>query len=199
MTFLRLVRRHVNPGGALVAAGFFLLVAVLTAFAAGPDSQLLQRIGPGILWVAALLASLLPVGTVFAPALENGTLDQLRVSGLAYETIAAARIASLWLSFAPPLLLAAMAAGVLLQAPIQPLLAGLLLGTPALAALGVLAAALVAGARGGEAIAGLIVLPLALPILIFGAGEAYRLLAAASLFAVFTAPFAAAAALRAAD
>jgi heme exporter protein B len=145
----------------------------------------------------------LPVGSLVADDVRDGTIDQLRVRGLALETIMAARLASHWLSFAPALLLAAVLGGAMLNADIAPLALGLAIGTPALAGLGLVAAALVAGARGGPgaggALAGLIVLPLALPVLIFGTGEAWRLLAAASLVLTALSPFAAAAAIRAAE
>ena len=181
---------------------FFILVSALFPFAVGPDARLLARIAPGVVWVAALLAALLPVETLFAPDMDDGTLDQLASRGIAMETVAAARIAAHWLGFAAPLLAALPVAGVLLgmdfEAGLRVAL-GLLIGTPALAALAAVAAALTAGLRGGGALAGLIVLPLALPVLIFGVGGgpgALKLLAAASLVVTALAPFAAGAALR---
>ncbi len=182
---------------------FFVLVAALFPFAVGPDARLLGRIAPGIIWVAALLAALLPVETLFAPDLEDGTIDQLASRGIAMEVVAAARLTAHWLGFTVPLLLALPVAAVLVGmdgATGWRLAQALLLGTPALAALAVIAAALTAGLRGGGALAGLIILPLALPVLIFGVGAAtpgaLKLLAASSLVAVAIAPFAAAAALR---
>jgi heme exporter protein B len=182
---------------------FFVLVAALFPFAVGPDARLLARIAPGILWVSALLAALLPVETLLAPDMEDGTLDQLASRGIAMELVAAARILAHWVGFALPLLAALPAAAILVgleAAQGWRLALALLLGTPALAALAVVAAALTAGLRGGGALAGLIVLPLALPVLIFGVGSAapgaLRLLAAASLVSLAVAPFAAAAALR---
>ncbi len=182
---------------------FFVLVAALFPFAVGPDARLLTRIAPGIVWVAALLAALLPVETLLAPDADDGTLDQYAARGIAMELVVAARIIAHWLGFALPLLAALPVAGVLLGldgAQGVRLGLALLLGTPALAALGVVAAALTAGLRGGGALAGLIVLPLALPILIFGVGSdapgALKLLAAASLVALAVCPFAAAAALK---
>ena len=163
----------------------------------------IRRIAPGVVWVAALLAALLPVETLVAPDVEDGTIDQLVVRDVALEIVMAARIVAHWLGFALPLVTALPVAGVLLG--LDPgsgvrLALSLLLGTPALAALGVVAAALTAGLRGGGALAGLIVLPLALPVLIFGVGAlvpgALQLLAAASLVALAVSPFAAAAALR---
>ena len=205
--FLTLVRRDL----ALIARSpalwmpvlFFILVAALFPFAVGPDARLLARIGPGIIWVAALLAALLPVETLIAPDLEDGTLDQLAARDIPMELVAAARILAHWLGFALPLLAALPIAAVLTgmdAATGWRLALALLFGTPALAALAVVAAALTAGLRGGGALAGLIILPLALPILIFGVGAAapgaLKLLAAASLVTLALAPFAAAAAMR---
>lgn len=182
---------------------FFVLVAALFPFAVGPDARLLARIAPGVVWVAALLAALLPVETLVAPDVEDGTIDQLASRGIAMELVIAARIIAHWLGFALPLIAALPIAGVLVgmeAATGWRLALALLLGTPALAALGVVAAALTASLRGGGALAGLIVLPLALPVLIFGVGAeapgALKLLAAASLVVLAVAPFAAAAALR---
>jgi heme exporter protein B len=182
---------------------FFVLAAALFPFAVGPDARLLARIAPGVLWVAALLASLLPVETLLAPDVEDGTIDQLMSRGIALELVCAVRILAHWLGLAVPLLAALPVAGVLLgleAAAGTRLALGLLIGTPALASLAVVAAGLTAGLRGGGALAGLIVLPLALPVLIFGVGAdadgALRLLGAASLVAVAIGPFAAAAALR---
>jgi heme exporter protein B len=209
--FLRLVRRdlaHAFGTGAALPIVFFLLVATLFPFAVGPDLALLGKVGGGALWTAALLAALLPVERLIAPDLAAGTLDQLVVRGIGEEAIALARIIAHWLSFGPPLLLAAILAAALLGLD-GPTLArlelGLLIGTPGLAALAVATAALTAGLRGAGALAGLILLPLAVPLLIFGAGAlgagsagAYKLLAATSLLLVAGAPFAAGAALRAA-
>ena len=209
-----LVRRDLalalaRPSALLTPVIFFVLAAALFPFAVGPDARLLARIAGGILWVAALLAALLPVETLVASDRADGTLDQLRSRGIALEIVMAARLVAHWLGFAVPLLAALPVAGVLLGLPgvgLARLALGLLLGTPGLAALALLAASLTAGVRGGGALAGLIVLPLALPILIFGAGllagsgsggGALKLLAAASLVLVAVAPFASAAALRA--
>ena len=188
---------------------FFVLAVSLFPFAVGPDARLLARIAAGVIWVTALLASLLPIETLFEPDRADGTLDQYVARGIAFETIAAARIISHWLAFGPALLVTVVLAAALLNLPgamLPPLLLGLLVGTPALAALGVVAAALTTGLRGGAALSGLLVLPLALPILIFGAGmltadggaaSAVKLLGASSLVVVAMSPFAAGAALRA--
>ena len=198
---LALLRRRASA--VVVPVIFFVLVAALFPFAVGPDARLLTRIASGVLWVAALLAALLPVETLVAADRADGTLDQLVTRGIALETVAAARLVSHWLGFALPLLAALPVAGVLLGidgAVLARTALGLLLGTPGLAALALIAASLTAGLRGGGALAGLIVLPLALPILIFGVGGgagSLKLLAAASLVLVAAAPFASAAALRA--
>ena len=208
--FLALVRRDLARAfgtGATLPIIFFLLVATLFPFAVGPDLALLGKVGGGALWTAALLAALLPVERLFAPDLAAGTLDQMVVRGIGEEEIALARIVAHWLSFGPPLMLAALPASALtgLDGPtLAGLEFGLLLGTPGLAALAVATAALTAGLRGAGALAGLILLPLAVPLLIFGAGAlgpgsagAFKLLAATSLLLVAGAPFAAGAALRA--
>lgn len=208
--FVALVRRDLamllrRPAALAIPVVFFVLVAALFPFAIGPDPRLLARIAPGVLWVAALLAALLPVETLVEPDRADGTLDQLAVRAIPLELVAAARMTAHWLGFALPLLAALPVAGVLLGADgaaLARLALALLLGTPGLAALALVAASLTAGLRGGGALAGLIVLPLALPVLIFGVGAAspgaIKLLAASSLVLVALAPFAAAAALRAA-
>lgn len=185
---------------------FFLLVATLYPFAVGPDGPLLARTGGGVLWVAALLAALLPVDRLIAP--DTALLDQLVVRGVAEEAVAAAKIAAHWLGFGPPLMLAAISASALLKldgTTLATVELGLLLGTPGLAALGVTVAALTSGSRGGAALTGMLMLPLAVPLLIFGAGSlgpagdgGLKLLAAASLLLTGIAPFAAGAAIRAA-
>jgi heme exporter protein B len=205
---LRELRLAASGGNALLPVIFFLLVATLFPFAVGPDRPLLARAGGGALWMAALLAALLPVERLVEPDRASGVLDQLAVRGLSEESIAAAKLAGHWLSFGPPLMLAALPAAALMKLP-QPVLLrlelGLLVGTPGLAALTLMVSALTAGLRGTGALAGLLMLPMAVPILIFGAGlieqgsdtGALKLLAAVSLLLVAAAPFAAGAAIRA--
>jgi heme exporter protein B len=199
----RELRRAWSTGGLALPVVFFLLVAILFPFAVGPDSKLLARIAPGVIWAAALLAALLPVERLVAPDLESGVLDQLAVRGLPDSGVAAAKVAGHWLGFAPALLAATVIASGLLQLPgdaLAPLLLALLIGTPGLAALGVATAALVAGLRGAGALAGLVMLPFAVPLLIFGAtaGQpgALKLLGAVSLLLVAGCPFGAGAAVR---
>lgn len=206
---LREMRLAATSGNALLPLIFFLLVATLFPFAVGPDGPLLARTGGGALWMAALLAALLPVERLVEPDRANGMLDQLAVRGVADENIALAKLAGHWLSFGPPLMLAAIPAAALMKLPREVLLRlelGLLIGTPGLAALTLIVSALTAGLRGTGALAGLLALPLAVPILIFGAGliersgdnGAAKLLTALSLLLVAAAPFAAGAAIRAA-
>ena len=191
---LRDARRGLT-GAAWLPIAFFLLVAALMPFAIGPDARLLSRIGPGAVWIAALTAALLE------PDRADGVLDQLLLHGVADETIAAAKIAAHWLTFGPLLIVAAFPAAALLdiggQALAQLLLA-ILIGTPALAALAVAVAALTAGLPRAGSMAGLLLLPLAVPLLIFGAANALLLEAAVSLLLTAGAPFVAGAAIRAA-
>ncbi|MFM6852567.1 MAG: heme exporter protein CcmB [Sphingopyxis sp.] len=209
---LSLIRRDVaqewRSGRWWLPIAFFLLVATLYPFSVGPDAPLLARTGGGILWVAALLAALLPVDRLFAPDAASGRLDQLAVRGVADEVVAAARLLSHMLGFALPLLAATVPGAALLGLPGAlwgRLALGLAIGTPGLAALSIMVAAMTLGTRGAGALAGLLVLPLAVPVLIFGAGmlhpmgnSALLFLCAASLVLVGIAPFVAGAALRAA-
>lgn len=203
--FWRDVRRGYAGGGATLVVAFFLLVAVLFPFAIGPDATLLARVGGGVIWAAALLAALLPVERLVQPDMATGVLDQLAVRGISPAMVAAVKIAAHWCAFAPPLMVAAVVAAGLLDLSAQRLLmveVGLLLGTPGLAALAVATGALVAGLRGAGAVAGLVMLPLAVPLLIFGAGaieggaSGLKLLAAFSLVLVVGAPIIAGAAIR---
>ena len=185
---------------------FFLAVAMLFPFAVGPDAQLLARTGGGVIWVAALLAAILPLDRLIEPDIELGFFDQWALRGISEEWIVAVRVLAHWLSFGPPLMLASLIAAGLLGldgATLRTVEIGLLVGTPGLAALGVTVAALTAGLRGGTALAGLLVIPLAVPLLIFGAGSlstggegGLALTGAVSLVMLAIAPFAAGAAIR---
>ena len=205
---LRELRLAAAGGAALLPLVFFLLVATLFPFAVGPDGPLLARAGGGALWMAALLAALLPVDRLIEPDRASGVLDQFALRGTAEETVALAKLAGHWLSFGPPLMLAAVPAAALMKLPpdvLARLELGLLIGTPGLAALTLGVAALTAGLRRGGALAGLLMLPLAVPLLIFGAGYlergegsgALQWLGAVSLLLVAGAPFVAGAAIRA--
>jgi heme exporter protein B len=203
---LRDLRRAAGAGAALPVL-FFLLVAALFPFAVGPDSALLARTGAGVLWMAALLAALLPIDRLVAPDAETGVLDQLAARGIADEAIAAAKLIAHWLAFGPPLMIAAIPGAALLGldgATLGRLELGLALATPALAGLALMVSALTVGLRGGGALAGLMMLPLAVPLLIFGASTASgegaaapKLLAACALLLTAATPFAAGAAMRA--
>jgi heme exporter protein B len=203
----REVRLAWTGGGLWLPIVFYLAVATLFPFVTGPDKALLARVGGSILWIAALLASLLPIERLVLPDRQSGVLDQLHLRGWADEWVAAAKIAGHIVGFGIPLLLATPIAIALLGVPDDKagtLLLGLALALPALAGLGVTIAALTAGLNGASALGGLLLVPLAIPILIFGAGtldenpgSALQLLAATSLAMTALAPFAAGAALRA--
>ncbi len=195
-------------GATILPVLFFIAVAMLMPFAIGPDPKLLVRVGGGTIWVAALLAAILPLDRLIEPDLEHGMFDQWALRGIAEESVIAVRIFAHWLGFGPPLILAAVPAAALLglDGPtLRTVELGLLAGTPGLAALGVTVAALTAGLRGGTALAGLLVIPLAVPLLIFGAGSlapggetGLAYCAAASLVLLALAPFASGAAIKAA-
>lgn len=188
-------------GAAWLPIAFFLLVATLVPFAIGPDAKLLARIGPGALWVAALTAALLPIERLIEPDRADGVLDQLAVRGLAEESVTFAKIVAHWLTFAPLLLIAAIPGSALLAMDGTALARtelALAIGTMGLAGLAVAVAAVTAGLPRAGSLAGLLLLPLAVPLLIFGTAEAYLLEAAASLLLTAGAPFVAGAAMRAA-
>ena len=188
-------------GAAWLPIAFFLLVATLIPFAVGPDARLLTQIGSGVLWIAALTAALLPVERLVEPDRADGVLDQLAIHDVAEESIAFAKIVAHWLTFGPLLLLAAVPASALLAldaASLWKAELALAIGTPGLAALAVAVAAVTAGLPRAGSIAGLLLLPLAVPLLIFGAANALPLEAAVSLLLTAGAPFVAGAAIRAA-
>lgn len=209
--FVSLIAREVRiawtGGGLWLPVIFYIAVATLFPFVTGPDKALLARTGGGILWIAALLATLLPIERLILPDRQSGVLDQLAVRGWSEEAIASFKIAGHIIAFAVPLLLATVVASALIGLPetqLQTLLIGLALALPALAGLSVTIAALTAGLSGASALGGLLLVPLAIPMLIFGAGtlaespgNAMQLLAATSLAIAALSPFAAGAALRA--
>ena len=205
---MRLAMR--SGGGAALALGFFAAVATLTPLGVGPDLPLLSRIAGGVLWVAAVLAALLSLDRLFQADFEDGSLDLIALSPLPLELTALAKIAAHFLVTGLPLtVLSALPAAMFgLPASAMPaLVLSLLIGTPAVSAIGAVGAALTLSIRRGGLILPLIVLPLLAPAVIFGAGAvlaaldglgsgAFYFLAAFSLVAVLLAPFAAAAALR---
>ncbi|GAA4751751.1 heme exporter protein CcmB [Sphingomonas daechungensis] len=200
------VRRAIG-GAAWLPVGFFLVVATLVPFAVGPDPRLLERIASGGLWIAALTAALLPIERLVEPDRANGVLDQLTIRGVSEEAVGAAKVGAHWLTFGPLLLLAALPSSFILGIAPQALgrtMIALAIGTPALAALAVMVAALTAGLPRAGALAGILLLPLAVPLLIFGAGAsgddqsgALLLEAAVSLLLVAAAPFVIGGAIRA--
>lgn len=195
-------------GNTLLPLLFFLAVAMLYPFAVGPDPQLLAATGGGVIWVAALLAAILPLDRLFAADLESGFFDQWALRGISEELVVAVRLVAHWLSFGPFLMLAAVPASALLGidgATLRTVELGLLAGTPGLAAIGIIIAAVTVGLNSGAALSGLLAIPLAVPLLVFGAGSlasegngAIALTAAISLLLVAIAPFAGGAAIRAA-
>jgi heme exporter protein B len=206
---LRLSLRHgADTLGALL---FFVVVASLFPLAIGPAPETLGRLAPGVIWVSALLAALLPLDRLFGADLEDGSLDQLLLSGVSPAGIALAKTAAHWLVTGLPLLLAAAPLAVMLRLPVEAipvLLAGLLPGTMLLSLFGTTGAAIVLGARRGGVLLPILVLPLATPVLIFGVAAADAVTGGLSprphlllLFAMLAAalplcPFAAGAALR---
>jgi heme exporter protein B len=195
-------------GATLLPVLFFIAVAMLYPFAVGPAPELLARTGGGVIWVAALLASILPLDRLLQRDVERGFFDQLYLRGIAEELVVAVRLLAHWLSFGSPLMLAAIPAAALLGldgATVRKVELGLLAGTPGLAAIGLIIAALTVGMRSGAALSGLLLIPLAVPLLVFGAGalstggnSGIALTAAISLLLVAITPFAGGAAIRAA-
>jgi heme exporter protein B len=170
---LRLSLRH--GADTLAALLFFLVTASLFPLAIGPAPDTLGRIAPGIVWVCALLATLLPLDRLFGADLEDGSLDLLLLSGLPAFGIAAAKAAAHWLVTGVPLLLAAGPVAVMLRMPedaLPTLLLGLLLGSMLMSLFGTMGASIVLGARRGGVLLPLLVLPLMTPVLIFGAAAA---------------------------
>ena len=199
-------------GGALIGVLFFVVVVTLTPFAIGPDLALLRRIGPAILWLAALLASLLALDRLFASDHEDGSLDLILTGRAPLELIIAAKGLAHWLTTAVPLIVAAPLIGLLLdiEPPAQAgLVLTLLVGTPALTFVGIVGAAIAVTLRRGGLLLAIIVLPLTVPVLIFGVaaanaavagpvpfGTPFTVLCALTLASLVIGPFAAAAALR---
>ena len=168
---------------------------------------MLAATGGGMIWVAALLAAILPLNRLLAPDLESGFFDQWALRGISEELVVAVRLLAHWLSFGPFLMLATIPASALLGidgATLRTVEWGLLAGTPGLAAIGIIIASITVALRGGAALSGLLVIPLAVPLLVFGAGSlstggenGIALTGAISLVLVAIAPFAGGAAIRA--
>ncbi|AGT08066.1 heme exporter protein CcmB [Paracoccus aminophilus] len=171
---LRLATRA--GGGFGLALAFFLIVCTLVPFGVGPEGRTLALIAPGILWVGALLSCLLSLDRLFALDYEDGSLDLLASSPLPGEAVVAVKALAHWLTTGLPLVLAAPVFGLLLHLPgpaYATMMLSLLLGTPALSMLGAFGAAVTVGLRRGGLLLSLLVLPLYIPTLIFGA-EAVR-------------------------
>jgi len=199
-------------GGALMGALFFLIVVVMVPFAIGPDLKLLARIGPAILWLGALLASLLALDRLFATDYEDGSLDLLMTSGMPLELAVAAKAIAHWLTTCLPLVIVTPLLGLMLNIELNAmgvLVLTLAAGTPALTFIGLIGAALSVALRRGGLLLAVLVLPLTVPVLIFGVaaanaaivgpapfGPPFTILCALSLMSFVLGPFAAAAALR---
>ena len=199
-------------GGALMGVLFFLVVVTLMPFAIGPDLVLLRRIGPAILWIGTLLASLLALDRLFLADYEDGSLDLLLLARVPLELAIAAKGLAHWLATGLPLVVAAPLVGLLLDLDPSAGLAvalTLLAGTPALTFLGLIGAALAVTLRRGGLLLPILILPLAVPVLIFGVsasnaavvgpvpfGAPFTILCALTLASLVIGPFAAAAALR---
>lgn len=214
--FGALLRRDVKlafriGGGGPLGLAFFVLVGLMLPLGVGPEGGLLGRVAAGGVWVSALLACLLSLDRLFQADLEDGSLDQIALGPLPLEGVVMAKAAAHWLTTGLPLTLAAPLLALTLSLPgdAQPvLIASLLIGTPALSLVGAIGAALTAGVRRGGLLLSVLVLPLYVPTLIFGAqaveraglglgaGPALAFLGAVTLLALGLAPFAAAAALR---
>jgi heme exporter protein B len=168
---LRLVLRQ-GADGMLVVA-FFVLAAAMFPFAIGPEAAALRPIAGGVLWVCALFAAMLSLERMFQPDFDDGTLELLVLAPQPLELLVLGKAAAHWISTGLPLIVIAPVMGILLDLPTQahlPLFIAMLLGTPTLSLIGVVGAALTLGARRGGMLLVLLLLPLALPVLIFGAG-----------------------------
>lgn len=212
-----LIRRDVRValrvgGGALIGVLFFLIVVVLMPFAVGPDLALLKKLGPAILWLGALLASLLTLDRLFTADHDDGSLDLIIMSRTPLELACAAKALAHWLAVGLPLVAATPVLGLLLNldaAATGAVALTLFAGTPALTFTGMIGAALAVVLRRGGLLLSVLVLPLSIPVLIFGVatsnaavsgpspfGTPFSILCALSLASLVIGPFAAAASLR---
>jgi heme exporter protein B len=199
-------------GGAMIGVVFFLAVVTIVPFGVGPDMNLLARIGPAILWIGALLATLLGLDRLFQADADDGSLDLLMMGETPLSLVVAVKAAAHWLATGLPLVVAAPLLGLFLNVPPEAMGAvalTLAAGTPALTALGTIGAALSVGLRRGGLLMAILILPLTIPVLIFGVaattaaivgplpfGMPFIVLSALSLMSVVLGPVAAAAALR---
>lgn len=215
-SLLALLRRDVTlalrlGGGGGIGIAFFVLTVVLVPLGVGPESGTLARIAGGVLWIAALLASLLSLDRLFQADYEDGSLDQLILSPMPLEQVVLIKATAHWLTTGLPMVVAAPILGLSLSLPpdvVPVLIASMAVGTPALSLIGAIGAAITVGIRRGGLLLSILVLPLYIPTLIFGARAvenrlldldpvpAVALAGAITLLAAAIAPFAAAAALR---
>lgn len=206
---LLLAARH--PGDVANVLLFFVIIVTMVPLGVGPDRDTLRLIGPGIVWVAALLASILSLGRLFAQDFADGTLEQMLMSGQPLSLCVLGKIAAHWLTTGAPITVVSLLLSMMLDLPAAgavALCASLLLGTPCLSLIGAIGAALTLGLRGGGVLVTLLVLPLYVPVLIFGAAAVdaaagglsprshLALLGGLSLAAAALAPWAIGAALR---
>jgi heme exporter protein B len=204
---LRLALRQ--SADSLTVVAFFAIATVLFPFGIGPESNVLARIAPGVVWVTALLAALLSLDRIFTVDYEDGTLDQLILTGAPLPVVVLAKVTAHWLTTGVPLIIMSPILAVTLHLPAQgyvPLMIALALGTPTVSLVGAVGAALVLGTRRGGVLLSLLVLPLYIPVLIFGTAVVEGaitgtpvsplILAGFAVLALTLSPWAAAAALR---
>ena len=216
MGLIRFTRRELNlairqAGNSAIIVMFFILSAILFPLGIGPDPNLLSRIAPGVVWITALLAAMLSFERLFAPDYEDGSLEQLVLNPVSLETIVLSKAIAHWLTTGFPLLLAAPFIALMYELPQNGygiLMAAMILGTPTISLVGTVGSALTLGARRGGMLLSLVVLPLVIPVMIFGttcvdagiAGYTIKahlmLLGALLLGSLIVAPVAAAAAIR---
>ena len=215
--FFALVKRELlltlrQGGGAGMALGFFLTVLVLLPLGIGPDLKLLQRLAPGALWITLLLSVLLSTDRIFGPDYDDGSLELMTMGPMPLELVVTGKALAHWLSTGLPLAILAPGLGVLLNLDTTvflPLLVAMVLGSLSLSLLAALGAAVTVGIRKGGMIVSLLILPLYVPVLIFGVaatsatitvpelmGPSMLILLAISLVALVVSPLASAAALR---
>lgn len=214
--FLNLIGRDLRLAlrggiGSLVAVVFFIIAVALFPLGIGPESILLERVAPGVLWVCALLATMLSLGRMFEEDYEDGSLEITALGPLPLEAVVLAKVLSHWLTTGLPLIIAAPVLAVLVNMSTEGftvLMVSLLLGTPILSLIGSVGAALTVGLRRGGVLISLLVLPLYVPVLIFGVGAVESaifglgasanllILAGGFLVALVLTPWAGAAALR---
>ncbi len=214
--FLAVIRRDMRLSlrqstDSLMTLVFFVIAVVLFPFGVGPEPNVLARIGSGVIWVAALLASMLALEKLFQADFEDGSLELLALAPMPLEAVVLAKVAAHWLTAGLPLVIVSPLLGLLMNLPADvfpTLILALLLGTPALSLIGAIGAGLILGARRGGVLLSLLVLPLFIPVLVFGvsaveaaaqglpAKASLLILGGLALGALALSPWAAAAAIR---